>query len=121
MDPVNAFNERLRALTGDAICELATALRHELDTAEGELAWWRATIAVSAELKRNHCTRQAGLAAHHASVALVDAAQRAGIFETAKDDVTVVARAASEVARALVASAAAAVPAPWRPLIPAAA
>jgi hypothetical protein len=112
MDPVNAFNERLRALTGDAICELA---------AEGELAWWRATIAVSAELKRNHCTRQAGLAAHNASVALLEAAQRAGIFDTAREDVTVVARAASEVARALVASTAMAVPAPWRPLILAAA
>src|SRR3954451_17849482 len=91
MDPVNAFNERLRALTGDAICELATALRHELDTAEGELAWWRATIAVSAALKRDHRTREAGLAAHNASVALMEAAQRAGILDTARDDVTAVA------------------------------
>jgi hypothetical protein len=121
MDPVNAFNERLRSLTGNAIRELATALRHEVDTAEGELAWWRATIAVSAELKRKHCTRQAGLAAHHASVALLEAAQRAGIAETAREDVTVVARAASEVARALVASTAPVLPTPWRPLVPVAA
>src|SRR5215212_6693853 len=73
MDPVSAFNERLRELTGQAITDLASALRHELDTAEGELAWWKATIAVSAVLKRHHRSREAGLAAHTASVALLDA------------------------------------------------
>ena len=128
MDP-NEYNQRLRDLSDEAITALATALRHELDTAEGEVAWWRATISISAALKHQHRSREAGLAAHCASMAVVDAATRAGTIETARDDVTVVARAASEVARALVAGStallpdgtAAAVLAPWRPLVPAAA
>jgi hypothetical protein len=128
MDP-SEFNQRLRELSGEAICALAAALRDELETTEGEVAWWRATIAISAALKRQRRSREAGLAAHTASVALVDAAIRAGLLETARDDVTVVARAASEVARALVAETtsllptgtATAVLAPWESLVPTAA
>jgi hypothetical protein len=123
------FNEQLRALSGEAISALAEALRREIETAEGEVAWWRATIAISAALKRQHRSREAGLAAHTASVALVDAATRAGLLDHARDDVTIVARAASEVARALVAETtsllpagtATAVLAPWHSLVPTAA
>ena len=128
MDP-SEFNQRLRELSGEAICTLATALRHELDTTEGEVAWWRATIAITAALKRQRRSREAGLAAHTASVALVDAATRAGLIDSAREDVTIVARAASEVARALVAETtellptgtATAVLAPWESLVPSAA
>jgi hypothetical protein len=118
-----AFIDRLNGLTGPDIAALATALRHEFGTADGEVSWWRATIAVGANLKRHHRSREAGLAAHRSSVAVQHAAAKAG--ELSKDDVTLVARAASEVARVLVAEHHDEVPetlmnvllAPWRPLV----
>lgn len=97
---VDEFTHHLTDLDGERISAIATALRSELDTAEGEVAWWRATIAVSGTLRRHHLTREASLAAHAASTALVSAAERAG---TNSRDVTTVARAAAEVARVLVA------------------
>jgi hypothetical protein len=127
VEPVE-FAERLSELTGPDIAALAATLRRELDTAEGEVCWWRATITVGANLKRHHRSREAGLAAHRASRAVIDAAARAADTVN-KDDVTVVARAASEVARVLVAEHDHDVPestidvllAPWRPLVPIAA
>jgi hypothetical protein len=117
------FAERLSELTGPDIAALASSLRHELDTADGEVSWWRATITLGANLKRHHRSREAGLAAHRASVAVLTAADRAGAIS--KDDITVVARGASEVARVLVAAHDHDVPettiavllAPWRPLV----
>jgi hypothetical protein len=117
------FAERLSELTGPDIAALASSLRHELDTADGELSWWRATITLGANLKRHHRSREAGLAAHRASVAALSAADRAGVVS--KDDITVVARAAAEVARVLVAAHDHDVPEttiavllePWRPLV----
>jgi hypothetical protein len=123
-----AFAERLSELTGTDITALAASLRHELDTAEGEVSWWRATITIGANLKRHHRSREASLAAHRASCAVVEAAGRAA--ETvSRDDLTAVARAASEVARVLVARYDDDVPegtidvllAPWRVLLPVAA
>jgi hypothetical protein len=122
------FAERLSELTGPDIAGLAAALRHELDSADGELSWWRATITIGANLKRHHRSREAGLAAHRASVAVLAAAARTDT-SVSKDDITVVARAASEVARVLVAEHDHDVPeatiavllAPWRPLVSAAA
>jgi len=123
-----AFVERLSELTGPEIAALAANLRHELDTVDGEVAWWRATIAIGADLKRHHCSREAGLAAHRSSAAVQHAATKADT-DVSKDDVTLVARAASEVARVLVAEhhhdipqlLLAVVLAPWRPLVGAAA
>jgi hypothetical protein len=122
------FAERLSELTGPDITGLAAALRHELDSADGELSWWRATITIGANLKRHHRSREAGLAAHRASAAVLAAAARTDT-SVSKDDITVVARAASEVARVLVAEHDHDVPeatiavllAPWRPLVSAAA
>jgi hypothetical protein len=75
-------------------------------------------------LKRRHRSREAGLAAHRASVAVLHAADRAAVPVT-RPDATLVARAASEVARALVADrgapaphpASAVVLAPWLSLV----
>lgn len=127
MEPA-AFAERLSELTAPDIAALAATLRHELDTADGELSWWRATITIGANLKRHHRSREAGLAAHRASSAVLVAAARTDT-DVSKEDVTVVARAASEVARVLVAQHDHDVPAatiavllaPWRPLVSAAA
>jgi hypothetical protein len=119
-----AFVERLSELSGPDIAAVAARLRHEFETADGELSWWRATIAVGANLKRHHCSREAGLAAHRASGAVLAAAEKADT-DVSKDDVTLVARAASELARVLVAEQHHDVPevmiavllAPWRPLV----
>jgi hypothetical protein len=99
-----AFNERLATLDGTSIARIAADLRSDLQTPDGELAWWRATIAVSGALRREKRTRLASMAAHHAAAAVVAAAQRAGFGEDRWSEVTAVARAAAEVARALVAS-----------------
>ncbi|HEX4820295.1 MAG TPA: hypothetical protein VFV00_08820 [Acidimicrobiales bacterium] len=121
---LETFVDRLDALTGDDIADVAVELRREFETADGELCWWRATIAVGANLKRHHRSREAGLAAHRASVAVVRAADKADM-RVSKDDVTLVARAASEVARVLVADQERDVPqlligvlvAPWRTVV----
>jgi hypothetical protein len=105
-DPLNdsAFAARLNELSGQEITHLAAFLRVELDTPDGEVSWWRATIAVGATLKQCHRTRMASLAAHQASTAVQAAATAAsGSDAPSRDDVIVVARAAAEVARALVA------------------
>jgi hypothetical protein len=127
MEP-SEFAERLSDLSGPDIATLASLLRHELETAEGEVSWWRATITIGANLKRHHRSREAGLAAHRASEAVLHAAEHTDTA-VSKEDITVVARAASEVARVLVAQHDHDIPegtiavllAPWRPLVPVAA
>ena len=123
MEPA-AFVDRLNELSGREITALARSLRHEFETADGELSWWRATIAIGANLKRHHRSREAGLVAHRSSAAVLHAAAKADV-DVSRDDVTLVARAASEVARVLVAEQHHEVPdtligvllAPWRPLV----
>jgi hypothetical protein len=118
------FTARLTALDAATIARIAADLRADLQTADGEVAWWRATVAVSGALRRERRTRLAGLAAHHAAAAVVAAAQRAGYGEERWSEVTAVARAAAEVARALVAAGDEGVPAsvqepllhPWHAL-----
>jgi hypothetical protein len=57
---------------------------------------------VSAVLRRQHRSREAGLAAHRAAETILDVAHREA-DHVDRADATVVARAASDVARALVA------------------
>ena len=97
------FTERLTRLTAPEFAAIATDLRSEHDTADSEVAWWKATLAVNASLRRQRRTREAGLAAHHASAAVLDAARICGLLDDDRDTVIAVARAASDVARALVA------------------
>src|SRR6266508_4530820 len=98
------FKVRVGRLTGNEIAALAAALRHEHHCADSEVAWWRATLAVSGALRMRHRTREASVAAHAVTEAVRHAAERAGVGETERSDVTMVARAAAEVARALVAA-----------------
>jgi hypothetical protein len=97
------FTARVARLTAPEFSAVAAALRAEHDTADNEVAWWRATLAVNATLKRQRRTRQAGLAAHDASSAVMDAARRSGLIDEDRETAVVVARAAGEVARALIA------------------
>jgi hypothetical protein len=116
------FTSRLRTLTGTDITDVASALRHEIETADGEVTWWRATTAVGALLRHQHRSREAGLIAHEAAQSVLEAADRSGDVDRA--DAILVARAASDVARALVAgpsaganNAAETLLAPWRTLV----
>ena len=124
------FTSRLQGLTAAEFERVAATLRAELDSVDGEVAWWRATIELSGALRRHHCSRQASLAAHRASVAVIAAARAAGIDDDShRNDVTAVARAAAEAARVRVLLAAGAAPAtatepllhPWQPFQPSAA
>ena len=96
------FTQRLEHLSAEEISAVAAQLRAEHDTADGEVAWWRATIAVSGALRRHRRTRVASVAAHRAAAAVVGAASVAGRGDDRRNDVTAVARAAAEVARVLV-------------------
>jgi hypothetical protein len=98
------FLVRLAELTAEEIRHIAALRREDLGSAEGELTWWRATLTVSGALRRRHLTRPAGLAAHQASTAVMEAGQALGMAEDERDDLIAVARAAGEVARALVAT-----------------
>ena len=115
---------RLHQLTGADIAAVACELRHGFDCADGEITWWRATTAIAASLKRHHRSREAGLLAHRASQAVLEAAERCD-EPVAREDAILVARAASDVARAVIADrlvapgshATEVVLAPWRLLV----
>jgi hypothetical protein len=118
---ITSFTRRLHGLSADEIGAVAAALRAERDTPDGEVTWWRATIEVTGAIKRHRCTREASLAAHRASTAVLDAARTAGIDDDDhRGDVTAVARAAGEAARlqVLLACAAAIAPSTWALLQP---
>ena len=97
------FVSRLHTMSPDEMRAVATALRNAVQTAEGEVSWWRATVAISAALRQQRRSREAGALAHQASAAVLDAASRAGVLDAEHATVTLVARAAAEVARGLAA------------------
>lgn len=97
------FMTKLREMGPDEMRSVAAALRSAVDTAEGEVTWWRATVAISAALRQQRRSREAGVLAHEASAAVLDAASRAGVLEAEHATVTLVARAAADVARGLAA------------------
>ncbi len=119
----SSFDTRLGGLTTADIGEIGNTLRSYHSTAEGEVAWWRATISVDSVLRRHHLTRRAALAAHEASTVVLATARRAGMVDAERDTVTAVARAAADAARALVAEAKVGLPTgefepllgPWAP------
>jgi hypothetical protein len=98
-----SFTVRLDDLSVEDFHLLASDLRADVASADGEVGWWRATMAVGTVLRRTRRTREAGMAAHAAASAVVARAERLSLLEHEHDDVTVVARAAAEVARGLVA------------------
>lgn len=101
---IATFTARMAQLSGPEIEGLAAVLRSELDSADGEVRWWRATLGVDRSLRCARRGRMAGAAAHEASAAVLRAADVAGVRASRRDEVTMVARAASDVARAIVAA-----------------
>ena len=96
------FIETLEGLTATDLMAIASDLDAAYASAAGEVAWWQATVEIERVLRRRHCGREATAAAHRASVAVQAAAALAGV-ELPDVRVTVVARAAADVARGLVA------------------
>ena len=100
MDP-REFCQRLTTMTAGQLEAVAGTIRAEFDSVEGELAWWKATVAIRCALRRQHRSRLAGLAAHDAAAAVRTSAELAGVDD--RDAITLLARAASDVVRGLVA------------------
>ena len=97
------FTHRLEGLSATDLDRIAHDLRADAASADGEVGWWRATVAVGCALRRTRRTREAGLAAHHAATAVVARAEQLSVLDPQHDDVTLVARAAADVVRGLVA------------------
>jgi hypothetical protein len=85
---------------------VADAIDRSFSSADGEVAWWRAHLDIDHALKQRSSLRSAATAAHAVSDVVRAAAGRAGIA-LPDPGVTRVAREAQEVARAIVAGAAA--------------
>jgi hypothetical protein len=101
---VDALTTALDMLSDSDLRRVAVGLRDHTDSAAGELDAWRATIDIDRTLRARRRTRDAAHAAARASHAVQVAAAAHGI-SLPDADVTIVARAAAEVARALVAGA----------------
>jgi hypothetical protein len=96
------FTEALLRLERDDIESIAVSIETHFATAEGEVFWWQAHLAIHEALKNQGALRAAGSAAHQAADAVLRAATRAGL-ELPSELVTRVAREAQEVVRGLVA------------------
>lgn len=99
------FIELLSDLDRDSIERVAKRLADDRSTPAGDVAWWEDTLCVQSALRVAKASRRAARTAHAACGAVQRAAQSEG-FELPDEVVTLVARAAADVARALVASAA---------------
>jgi signal transduction protein with GAF and PtsI domain len=97
------FVSALQRLTAAELRDLAFDLDHAVDCAADELALYKALADLDRAARRVHRVIQAGLAAHVSVEAVLTAARAAGI-DLPDSAVTRVARSASHVARALVAS-----------------
>src|SRR5687768_12298391 len=99
-DAIGVFVGRLRCLSGEQVTMIARASEGARASIAGEVEWWRATAIVSRDLRRRRRSRRAAVASLRASEAVRAAPGASG---AANGDVLHAARAAGEVARALVA------------------
>ena len=97
---LNGYLDALLDLTADDLRCVALSVSN--DSVTDEVDWWRATIAIDRAIRHSRCSRQAARAATQAAHRVQSVAAREG-FLLPDADVTRVARAAAEVARALVA------------------
>ena len=97
---LDEFVAALGRLSGDDVHLVAKSL--DLESLTDEVDWWRATIAIDRAIRHGRCSRDAARAATRAAHLVQHVAAREG-FTLPDGEVTRVARAAAEVARALVA------------------
>ncbi len=96
------FLDTLDRLTETQVRALGSRLDHHHGSAADEVEEWHLLLGVRRALQRAHRSRDAAMAAHEASARVVAAAAANGI-PLPDPDVTCVARAAAEVARAIAA------------------
>jgi hypothetical protein len=104
---LDRFLTSLQHLGSDAIAAAAAELDDAANSVAGEVSWWRATVEIDRQLRAHHAARRGAIAATQAANAVVRAAAAVGL-PTSDHRVTVVARAAADVARGLVVEASAA-------------
>lgn len=97
---VARFAQSLLELSRPSIERQVTGLKARTSP-DDDVAWWEATTALNRALRRQGTGRQAAMAAHRASQAVLAAASRTGLALT--PDIMAVARSAGEAARVLVA------------------
>lgn len=103
---INEFTRALGRLSGDDLRAVAAALETHHRSAADEVDAWRAVLHIDQVLRSTGRSRQAALAAHSATQAVLTAA-RAG-DSVADHEATKLARSAAMVARGMVAGEAAA-------------
>jgi hypothetical protein len=99
---VDAFIDQVGSLSTAELTAIAAAIAVDLSSAAGEVAWWHAAVELDRQLRQSRRRRQANLAGCRASRAVQKAAGDGGL-DLPDARVTVVARAAYDVARAAVA------------------
>jgi hypothetical protein len=97
-----AFTTALSRLSQPDVRRVASSLAAHSDSAAGEVDAWRATLGIDRALRRCHRSRDAAHAALAATHAVQGAAAADGVA-LPDHDVTLVARAAAEIARGIVA------------------
>jgi hypothetical protein len=100
---LGTFVDALQRLTAAELVDLAFDLEHAVDCAADEHALRKALTELDRTARRVDRVTQSGVAAH-LTVAAVQSAARAAGFVLPNSDITRVARSATHVARALVAS-----------------
>jgi hypothetical protein len=103
---LTSLEQTLRDLTLAEIRTIARELEDVHTSPADEIAATRAILGVEQSLRTRHLQTQAAIAARHVGAAVQEAATRGGLT-LPDDDVTRVARAAGQVARAVIAGAAA--------------
>jgi hypothetical protein len=98
---VVSFVQALLRMSRPRIQFQAAGLRARRSSADDDIAWWDATLALDRALRSGGLGNEAAMAAHVASEAVLTAAARTGLAPS--PDVTAVAQSAGEVARVLVA------------------
>src|SRR5204863_3514329 len=100
---MGGFSESLQRLSAEDIRQCAAGLAPDEQCVADQVAQWRAELAID-RLIRRHCTRAEGqratAAAQRAARLVVDVAHRQGMA-LPDGDVSRVARAAAQIARAL--------------------
>ena len=100
---VGEFSRALEGLTAEDVHRIAATLtNNHSDNAADEVEAWRVTLTIDRVLRRTHRTRLAARAASSITHTVLQIAAAQGI-RLPDEEVTHVARAAAEVARALVA------------------
>ncbi len=100
---VGEFSRALENLTAEDVHRIAATLTsNHADSAADEVEAWRVTLTIDRVLRRTHRTRLAARAASSITHTVLQIAAAQGI-RLPDEEVTHVARAAAEVARALVA------------------